>query len=925
MSEPRLRKPKAPLRARNRWFFNNRVFLGMLLFFTLIGLWEFRWKPQYRPFYEQGISLYQGGQYLPALRQFTRAYEISPNAVDVIIMMGWTNLKLKRWEEARFYFNRALRIDPRLEEAQMGASFVALETGRGTLDPKLLSKLLGRRQGDPNVMILVAGALQQEGQYIAAAGIYRKLESDKNYGTAAKLALTTIYGTEGFESDPTPEALPPPARAPQLRVPFRAADGALWHAAGSNWEKFYVNGVDLGPGAPGYYPLSLPTKGEMYLTWVRLAAQMSANTLRAYTLLPPAFYRAFQHYRAAGGTMGLLQQIWVDEPPDHDLYTPKYVEAMHAHIRAVVDALHGRGEVPPTPGRGGGIYDQDLSPAVVGILLGGELDPATISQTDVLNAGKSSYQGKYVSIGQASASEVWYAQMLDYLVEYETSTYNWQHPVAVINGPQTDPKRGALIEESLRASAAFPAGLFAAYVAFPYYPESLTREPEYLRARDSLGPNPVAGYLRALRSRISVPLVVTDYGISTALGIRRTQVNGWNQGGNSEDSQAAILARLASTVRDAGCAGGIVFELADEWYRQGWMPQGFESPADRAPLWINELDPNKSYGLVGYRTSGWRFFAGDLGAWDKQPKLYQASQGARPLNDPYDAERQILSVQAAADEGYLYLRINLACLDCVGARHDGQTHFDKAAYALALNTLPGHAGVQRLPFGGLTVLSGADFILYLGEPAQSRLLVAENYNPYVVAPRGDYPNEVQMSYRSDFSGELMPAGRFLEYPAGAGGSASAFHYGDGNPAAKDYDSQAEWYADLKHNALLVRLAWGKLLVTDPSSLRCFFGYDAGNGVRSAVSAGVELSVFTLVPNGSELSQAAVAASVPGVSAGRVPRPATFTWPGWNAVGPPDLYMKKAYYEMQKSFLSGASAPAGKPASRATVDRAAGVR
>ena len=923
MSEPKLRKPKAPMRARNRWFLNNRVFLGMLVFFVAVGMWEFRWKPQYRPFYEQGIALYQKEQYLPALRQFTRAYEISPNAVDVIIMMGWTNLKLKRWEEARFYFNRAIRIDPRLEEAQMGAAFVALETGHGKLDPALLSRLLGKRQGDPNVMILAAGALQQEGEYLAAAEIYRRLESDKNYGTAAKLALSNIYGTDGFESDQVPATLPAPVRPAQLQVRFRAADGALWRASAGGWEKFYVNGVDLGPAAPGYYPLSLPTKGDLYLIWVRLASQMNANTLRAYTLLPPSFYRAFQHYRAEGGNMGLIQQIWVSEPPNRDLYTPKYVDETRAEIRSLVDALHGRGQVPPAPGRNGGIYDQDLSPAVVGILLGGELEQATIDQTDVLNIGKSSYQGKYVSIAQASPSEVWYAQMLDYLVEYETTTYNWQHPVAVSNGPQTDPKHGTLIEENLRAGAAFPAGLFAAYSAFPYYPESLTREPEYVRARDSQGPNPVAGYLRALRSRISVPLVVAEYGISTAIGVRRVQVNGWNQGGHSEQSQADVLARLDSTIRDAGCAGGIVFELADEWYRQGWMPEGYESPADRAPLWVNQLDPNKSYGLLGYRTRGWRLFAGDESAWEKETRLYGAARGS--ARDPYDADRQIQSVQAAADEAFLYLRINVACLDCVSGRHDGKTHFDQAPWAVAISTLPGHAGIQRLPFGGLSDNSGVDFLLLLGAPAQSRLLVAENYNPYVVAPRGDYPNEVQMSYRSGFSVALAPAGRFIEYPAGPGGSPSTLHYGDGNPAAKDYDSQAEWYADLKHNALLVRIAWGKLLITDPSSMRAFFGYGTDSGVRSAVSPGIELSVFALAGGGSDLTQAGVAASVPEISDGKVAKANPLTWPGWNAAGPPDPYRKKAYFEMQKQFSSGAPPPAGKTAGRVAVDRAAGVR
>lgn len=923
-NDPRTRGPEAakkaePLHATNPWF-TNRVLLGMVAFFLLTGLWEYRWKPQYRPYYEKGIVYYHSGDYGDALNQFQAAYQIDENAVDVIIMMGWTNLKMKRWEEARYYFDRALKIDPRLQEAQMGSSFVALETGRGKLDPRMLSQLLGARKGDPNVRILAAAALEQQGDYVEAAKIYRGLMSDSSYGKAATVAYRRVYGLEGFDNDTVPEQLPPATKASSLQVRYRAADGAYWKMTGGSWEKFYVQGVDLGPGAPGYYPLDPPTRGDLYAGWIHDASQMNANVLRAYTLLPPAFYRAYRHYLDGGGKTTLMQQVWVGEPPNHDLFTPAFVEATKSEIRNVVDVLHGRGVVPPTKEQSSGIYDSDIAAAVSGILVGGQADPVTVSQTNLINGGKTRYDGKYVSVAGEPA-EVWYAQMLDYLVDYETSTYNWQHPVAIENGPAHDPTRGQITEEKLRAAPQFQAGLFAAYAVFPYYPEMLTRDAQFLRARDSQGVNPVFGYLRLLRAHTSLPLVVSEYGISTSMGVRHTQVNGWDQGGHAEDSQADLLARLSQTIREVGCAGGIVFELADEWYRQGWMREGFETPADRGMLWLNDLDPNKRYGLIGYRTDNWRLFTGDPAAWEKEAVLY--SSGSKPASvDAFDKEREIRSVQAGADEGYLYLRINVGCLDCNGARHDGKAHLDKAAYAIAINTVAGRAGLQSLPFGGLSITSGTDFLLYLGEPAQSRLLVAENYNPYLVSARTDYPSENQLIYRRGFNAGLNNSGLFVSYPAATGVSPSVLHYGSGDPMSKEYNSTAEWYADIKHDAVLVRIPWGKLLVTDPSSLHVFYGYSENTGIRTAVSSGVTVSVFALATNGAtDLSQMKVAATAPAVDGGKL-EPANFRWNLWNTVAA-QPYFKKGYYQMQKEF-SGEPAAAA-PVKRAAIERPTVVR
>src|SRR5512135_244196 len=190
----------------------NRVILGMLIFFIAVAFWVFRVREQYQPLYKEGVVDYQHGQYSDALEKFNRAYNISPNALDVILMMGWTNLKLHRFEEASYYFNRALKLDPHTEEARLGAGFVALETGRGTMDDHVLSDMLARDPKNPSKKILVAGALARLGKCLEAAVLYKDLRGDKDYGKAAQAALDDMFGLLGF-SDPIPEKMPPASRS----------------------------------------------------------------------------------------------------------------------------------------------------------------------------------------------------------------------------------------------------------------------------------------------------------------------------------------------------------------------------------------------------------------------------------------------------------------------------------------------------------------------------------------------------------------------------------------------------------------------------------------------------------------------------------------------------------------------------------------
>src|SRR5437868_8418834 len=211
-----------------RLWITNRVVLGLVAILALTGFWEFKWKPQYRGYYVKGVQLYHSGKYLEAEDAFSQAYNIEPNAMDVILMEGWTNLKLNRVEVARYYFDRALRIDSGSDEANIGMSFVKLESGRGELNPVALSRILETRKNDPDVLFLLATWFDKQARYSEAARLYCGLLTDKTYASPARLAIARISALPG--SGDVPQSCR--QGAPQISSPRSSTLGSS--ASGSS-------------------------------------------------------------------------------------------------------------------------------------------------------------------------------------------------------------------------------------------------------------------------------------------------------------------------------------------------------------------------------------------------------------------------------------------------------------------------------------------------------------------------------------------------------------------------------------------------------------------------------------------------------------------------------------------------------------------
>ena len=66
--------------------------------------------------------------------------------------------------------------------------------------------------------------------------------------------------------------------------------------ADDTWTEIPIKGVNMGIAKPGHFPGESAITKEEYLRWFKLIAEMNANTIRVYTLHPPAFYEALAEY-----------------------------------------------------------------------------------------------------------------------------------------------------------------------------------------------------------------------------------------------------------------------------------------------------------------------------------------------------------------------------------------------------------------------------------------------------------------------------------------------------------------------------------------------------------------------------------------------------------------------------------------------------
>jgi hypothetical protein len=219
------------------------------------------------------------------------------------------------------------------------------------------------------------------------------------------------------------------------------------------------------------------------------------------------------------------------------------------NIVETIECVHGNNFVFERKGRAHGEYATDISPWVIGWLVGREVFPDEVQTTNALPAARSRYEGAYVSLANASETAVWWAERIDKIAAYEAEHYQTYRPISVSSWPTLDaihhPTEGSGASEDSEElelatldTHAYPAGYFASYHAYPYYPDWMSEDPEYVTARDAEGPNSYFGYLQKLRAHyFPKPLVVAEVGVPSSWGNAHYAQSGMNHGGQDEAQQ----------------------------------------------------------------------------------------------------------------------------------------------------------------------------------------------------------------------------------------------------------------------------------------------------------------------------------------------------------------------------------------------------
>lgn len=655
----------------------------------------------------------------------------------------------------------------------------------------------------------------------------RRLAEESAGGPAAAESAPVLTAAAGTASAGAAGPVPGVFKAEGKHLYRQGADGVM--------QPLPVRGVNLGAALPGTWFTEFSESENLYYHWFSMMRSMHIDTVRVYTLFPPAFYRALRAWNLANPDAGLLllQEIWPEEHPrGNDYLDPEYDAAFAAEIELTIDALHGNRSVPFRKYRSWGEYVSDVSPWLLGWLLGWligrELEPDEVLATDRLHPDFV-WKGEYVSCTEGSPTEAWLAYCLDRAASYEKSRWGTQRPLSVVNWPTLDPLKHevewrdpelagrspfndkAVVDiEHIDVEPGFDAGLFGSYHIYPNYPDFIINTESYAEYRDEEGPLRFGGYLAAfMETRKKYPSLVAEYGISTSLGIAHLEESGLHHGGHGEAEQGRLLVRLDRAIRREGYAGGIVFEWIDEWAKKTWTTEPFMVPYDRHALWHNLLDPEQNYGIVAMEASSVRapvFVPGG------EPASARASVETAGVWG--DDAGLVLYLEASVPWQSLSGRL-LVGIDTLGreASSAGRGGVDRGAPGF-----PAAAGGIPLPASDIPPASGFEFLLDLplpvgrpaGEQPAGRVLAVSSYNAglFRFSPQandaGGFLPVVQAVNRAwtDSSGRLRPT-RSTEVNVLYAGEALA----------------ARTNIVVSENRLSVRIPWGMLLVGDPSSAR----------------------------------------------------------------------------------------------------------
>lgn len=668
---------------------------------------------------------------------------------------------------------------------------------------------------------------------------------------------------------------------------FKAEGDYFYIYESGDWKQMFMRGVNIGATEPGLFPGDLTISYDTYYRWFGYISEMNCNCIRIYTLMPPQFYQALGDFnKKAKNKLYLYQGIWVNEEDIErlsDTYAEneKILNDFMTDAVNLVNVIHGKAKIAETAGEAYGTYNTDVSPWLVGWIIGIEWDPNFVINTNNQHPDKKDYDGEYLYTQTASPFEAFLCRVGDALIKHEAETYKFQVPLAFSNWITTDPlthpnephfdeDKATVNTENVKCRN-FGPGMFASYHIYPYYPDSLNYQEDYLEYTDDSGKvNTYEAYLEDLKLAHTMPIIVAEFGIPTSRGMGHESVMGYNQGMVDETAQGAMLIDMLGSIENAKYAGGIVFTWQDEWFKRTWNNVMFDI-ADRRPYWSNIQTTEQCFGLLAFdpgKESMAAYVDGDVSEWKNTQPTVTTGQG---------------KLYIKSDERYLYIMLDA-----------GNYDFEKDTLLIPINTIADQGNLKAAQYNA-EFDTAADFLIYINGKNNSHIYVDRYYdafNYYFLESKklSDIKAEENAGVKNSgmfdimrlcYGYNLTVKGTNQVVPDKAY-ETGKLRYGNGNPEADDYKSLSDFY--FKNGKLEIRIPWQLLNVMDPSSKQQISDFRKTQAISPQAYQSFDFGFA--YRTGTESLKIALGGS--------------YEYNGWNI---PTWHerLKPAYYELQNYF------------------------
>jgi len=654
------------------------------------------------------------------------------------------------------------------------------------------------------------------------------------------------------------------------------------------WQKKFLKGVNMGAAKPGTFPGELAITKEEYLRWFQYISDMNAEVIRVYTTLKPDFYDALSQFnKTSKKPLYLMQGVWINEGTISKLMdaygdNEKIKNDFIKDTTDLVDIFHGNATLPFQYGFANGEYKSDVSEYVIGWILGIEWDPHFVEGTNNNNPSKTSYSGNYLYTEGASPFEAFLCEVGDKILEYEATKYQMQRPLSFTNWLTTDPLKHPnepseyedkveVNTEHIKPQNLFKTGLFASYHVYPYYPEFINYQKEYVAFKDENGRiNTYKAYLRDLFKAHTVPVLVAEFGVPASRGKTHDNVHtGFNQGNHDETKQGEIIKSMVQDIYDEGYCGSLIFAWQDEWFKRTWNTMDLDLP-DTRPFWSNPQTNEQEFGLLAFDPGKERsicYVDGDTSEWNGDKPIYTAS-GA--------------NLFAKSDEKYIYLMVETEDFD-----------FNKDTLYIPVDSLS-EQGNASDKGRNISFQRPADFLIQINGEKNSKILVDANYdsNYYVYAEKLGMI-DLNTAYRNKGAGIFNPiyltlnramylpedktTVPFSKYETGA------LVHGNGNPGHSNFNSLADF--NYREGKIEIRIPWQLLNIMDPSTKAIMGDLYANKGIKAESVEGIYFGAGIVKAGEGADSEIGMG---------------YFTWEPWHL---PTFHerLKPSYYIMQKVF------------------------